>query len=113
MKTSHSATSIRRYLGRPLSVLRVMEGSERDQPMPNWLLPNPESYASAWEGVCPERPTVRPRRMVSLPVPVAALASNFSPIPRMAPPPLESSILGAVNCEVAGFDLLWSLGTAV
>ena len=41
MKTSDSSAS--RYWGSPLSVLRVMEGSERLQPKPNGPLPAPES----------------------------------------------------------------------
>jgi hypothetical protein len=41
MKTSDSSASW--YLGNPLSVLRVIEGSERFQPKPNGPLPAPES----------------------------------------------------------------------
>ena len=41
IKTSDSAASW--YLGRPLSVLRVIEGSARLHPKPNGPLPEPES----------------------------------------------------------------------
>jgi hypothetical protein len=33
------------------------------------------------------------------PVPVTGLAANFSPMPRIAPPPLGKEIDGAENCE--------------
>src|ERR1041385_4848114 len=36
---------------------------------------------------------------VSDPVPVTAFVVNFSPMPRMAPPPLGNVICGAVNAE--------------
>ena len=38
------------------------------------------------------------------PVPVMGLAANFSPIPRMAPPPLGREIVGAEIWFVAGAE---------
>lgn len=42
---------------------------------------------------------------VSEPVPVTGFALNFSPMPRIAPPPLGSVIAGAVNSDDAGPDV--------
>jgi hypothetical protein len=42
--------------GRPLSVLRVIDGRERLQPNPNGPFPAPESYDSGGCGPNPERP---------------------------------------------------------
>src|SRR5258708_14995869 len=91
-KTSDSSASW--YLGKPLSVLRVIEGSERRQPRPNGPLPAPESYASESCGPKPERPGLIARGTDTVPVPVTGLAANFSPIPRIAPPPLGNEIVG-------------------
>ena len=88
------------YWGRPLSVLRVMAGRERLQPKPKGPLPAPESYESESCGPKPERPGLVAMGTVSDPVPVTGLAANFSPMPRMAPPPLGSDILGASVCAV-------------
>ena len=93
MKTSESALS--RYWGRPLSVLRVIEGRERLQPNPNGPLPAPESYDSESCGPKPERPGLVAIGTDMEPVPVTGLAANFSPIPRMAPPPLGREMVGA------------------
>src|ERR1700730_10852640 len=43
------------------------------------------------------------------PVPLAGLAANFSPMPRMAPPPLGNEICGAVNGAVSGLAPLRSV----
>src|SRR5437763_5898186 len=85
MYTSDSALS--QYCGSPLSVLRVIEGSERCQPKPNGPSPAPESYESESCGPKPERPGLVAIGTVIEPVPVTGLAANFSPMPRMAPPP--------------------------
>lgn len=92
MKTSPSS-----YLGRPLSVFRVIDGSSTLQPRPNGVLPAPESYDSASWGPKPERPGLAGRGMVSDPVPVTGLAETFSPIPRTAPPPLGSVTAGGAG----------------
>ena len=42
----------------------------------------------------PERPGLVANGTVMAPVPVTGLTPNFSPIPRMAPPPLGSEIVG-------------------
>lgn len=49
----------------------------------------------------PERPALRAKGTVSLPVsvPVAAFAANFSPIPRIAPPPEGRLIEGGLKGE--------------
>src|SRR5690349_8746115 len=39
--------------------------------------------------------------MVRDPVPVTAFAENFSPIPRIAPPPFGKLICGAVKAELS------------
>ena len=79
------------YCGRPLSVLRVMAETESCQPSPNGPLPEPESYASDSFGPKPERPGEVMIGTIIEPVPVTGLAANFSPMPRMAPPPLGSA----------------------
>src|SRR5262245_40620661 len=105
MKTSDSAVSW--YRGNPLSVFRVIEGRERLQPNPNGPFPAPESYESASCGPKPERPGLVAIGTVIEPVPVTGLAANFSPIPRIAPPPLGSEIDGA---EIWKFSLLLPSG---
>lgn len=100
MKTSDSSLS--RYCGSPLSVLRVIVGSERDQPMPNGPLPEPESYESSSFGPKSDRAGLAGIGIVKFPVPVTGLAANFSPMPRIAPPPFGSAIAGGV--EVAALD---------
>src|SRR5215468_6553930 len=81
-----------------------MEGSERLQPKPNGPLPAPESYESASCGPKPERPGLTARGTDIEPVPVTGLAANFSPMPRMAPPPFGSEILGADHGDFSGVD---------
>src|SRR5437773_10489692 len=71
-----------------------MDGSERLQPKPNGPLPAPESYESENCGPKPERPGLVAIGTVIEPVPVTGFAANFSPIPRIAPPPLGSEIAG-------------------
>jgi len=41
---------------------------------------------------------------VNAPVPVTGLAANFSPMPRMAPPPLGKLICGGVKEDGSGED---------
>src|SRR5689334_19668027 len=67
-----------------------MLGSERLQPRPNGPFPAAESYASDSCGPNPERPGDVAIGTVMEPVPVTGLAANFSPRPRIAPPPLGS-----------------------
>src|SRR5215468_12036535 len=74
-----------------------MEGSERLQPKPNGPLPAPESYESASCGPKPERPGLTARGTDIEPLPVTGLAANFSPMPRIAPPPLGRDIDGAAT----------------
>src|SRR6266702_5962875 len=93
MYTSDSSAS--RYRGKPLSVLRVIAGRERFQPRPKGPLPAPESYESESCGPKPERPGLVAMGTVMEPVPVTGLAANFSPMPRMAPPPFGSERGGA------------------
>src|SRR5437016_14075172 len=40
--------------------------------------------------------------MLNVPLPVTELDENFSPIPRMAPPPFGSEIVGAATRNVSG-----------
>ena len=51
--------------------------------------------------------------IVIAPVPVTGLAANFSPMPRMAPPPLGSEIEGASArlAAVPAFSLRGALGS--
>src|SRR5438876_11331349 len=90
-----------------------MAGSDRLHPKPKVPLPDPESYASESCGPKPERPGLVASGTVIVPVPVTGLAANFSPMPRIAPPPLGSEITGAeeVFCPSAfrsGF-LSWTM----
>jgi hypothetical protein len=55
-------------------------------------LPEPESYESASWGPNPERPEAQGIGRLIEAVPVTALTENFSPRPRMAPPPWGSPI---------------------
>src|ERR1044071_3958951 len=97
MKRSDSSVSW--YLGSPLSVFRVIAGSDRFHPKPNGPFPPPESYDSANCGAKPDLPGETAMGTAIEPVPVTGLAANFSPMPRMAPPPLGKDIDGAENCE--------------
>jgi hypothetical protein len=72
-----------------------MDGSESDHPNPKGPLPDPESYESESCGPNPARPGLVRIGTDIEPVPVTGLAANFSPIPRIAPPPLGSEIEGA------------------
>ena len=74
--------------------MRVIEGRERLQPNPNGPLPAPESYDRDSCGPKPERPGEVAIGTVIEPVPVTGLAANFSPMLRMAPPPLGNVTLG-------------------
>src|SRR6266699_6980111 len=94
MYTSDSSAS--QYCGSPLSVLRVMAGMERAHPKPKGPLPEPESYESESCGPKPERPGLVARGTVMEPVPVTGLAANFSPMPRIAPPPLGRDMDGGL-----------------
>src|SRR6266699_3694043 len=94
MYTSDSSAS--RYCGSPLSVLRVIAGRERFQPRPKGPLPAPESYESESCGPKPERPGLVAMGTVMEPVPVTWLAPNFSPMPRIAPPPFGREMEGTL-----------------
>ena len=78
-----------------------MAGIETDHPMPNAPLPAPESYCNDSCGLNPDRAELTAMGMLSEPVPVTALAENFSPMPRMAPPPLGRLIWGALKGDAA------------
>src|ERR1700674_5647653 len=54
-------------------------------------------------GPKPDRPGLVSNGTVSAPVPVTGFAANFSPIPRIAPPPLGSEIAGMLLPP----ELLW------
>src|SRR5260370_15874652 len=56
-------------------------------PKPKGPLPAPESYERLNCGPNPERPGLAAIGTVSDPVPVIGLTANFSPMPRIAPPP--------------------------
>src|SRR5215204_5616206 len=71
-----------------------MEGRERLHPKPNGPFPDPESYESERDGPKPERPGLVNIGTVREPVPVTGFAANFSPIPRMAPPPFGRDMAG-------------------
>src|SRR5713226_3414029 len=100
MNVSDSSWS--KYWGNPFSVFRVIEGSARLQPKPNGPFPEPESYDRDSCGPKPERPGEVKIGTVKEPVPVTGLAANFSPIPRIAPPPLGSVMDGAVSWFLSG-----------
>jgi hypothetical protein len=72
----------------------MIDGSDRLQPNPKIPFPEPESYDSASCGPNPERPGLTAIGTLSEPVPVTGFAANFSPIPRIAPPPFGSVIAG-------------------
>ena len=71
-----------------------MDGSDRLQPNPKGPLPEPESYESESCGPKPERPGDVNIGTLSDPVPVTGFAANFSPMPRIAPPPFGREIEG-------------------
>lgn len=71
-----------------------MHGSERLHPNPKGPLPDPESYESESCGPKPERPDEVKIGTLRDPVPVTGFAENFSPMPRIAPPPLGNDIDG-------------------
>ena len=74
-----------------------MDGNDRVQPKPKGPFPAPESYETASCGPNSERPGLVRIGRVKPEVPVTGLAANFSPIPRIAPPPLGSDTLGAAT----------------
>lgn len=87
------------YCGSPLSVLRVIAGSDRLQPNPNGPLPEPESYERINCGPNPDLPGLVAIGTVTDPVPVTGLAANFSPMPRIAPPPFGREMAGAEKTD--------------
>src|SRR5512147_2282019 len=78
-----------------------MDGRESDHPNPKGPLPDPESYESASCGPNPARPGLVAMGTVIEPVPVTGLAANFSPIPRIAPPPLGREIDAAETWKLS------------
>jgi hypothetical protein len=72
----------------------VTDGTDSDQPNPNGPFPRPESYDKDNCGPNPDRPGLVAIGTDIAPVPVAGPAENFSPIPRIAPPPLGNEIDG-------------------
>src|SRR5215212_6108921 len=71
-----------------------MDRTDKVHPQPNEPLPAPESQASASRGPKAERASLVLCRKPCKPVPVTELTENFSPIVRMAPPPLGSDMAG-------------------
>jgi hypothetical protein len=71
-----------------------MDGSESDHPNPKGPLPDPESYESESWGPNLARPGLVAIGTVIEPVPVTGFEPNFSPSPRIAPPPLGRDIEG-------------------
>jgi hypothetical protein len=72
-----------------------------------FLLPSPATAGSVWQAKATTLMGVDNGRLPDIePVPVTGLAANFSPIPRMAPPPLGNWI----DCEegLAFVGLAWS-----
>lgn len=61
-------------------------------------------------GPKPERPGLVAMGTDIEPVPVTGLAANFSPMPRMAPPPLGNWIVGVEASELEGDGWPWSAG---
>ena len=59
------------------------------------------TYSTVHHGPNPLRPGLAPSGIVSVPVPVAELALNFSPMPRIAPPPFGNEIDGGVTAGPA------------
>src|SRR5262249_26969987 len=99
-----SDSSASKYFGRPLSVLRVIDGIDRLQPNPKGPLPAPESYESVSCGPKPERDGDVKTGTVIEPVPVTGLAVNFSPMPLIAPPPFGRVIVGALTAKFASVE---------
>src|SRR5262245_62078005 len=78
----------------PRSVLRAIAGTDRRQPEPKGPFPAPESYPSVSCGERSARPgEVKIGRLRDA-VPVTGLAWNFSPMPRIVPPPLGREMAG-------------------
>src|SRR5438477_9178805 len=73
-----------------------MVGRERAHPKPKGPFPAPESYESESCGPKPERPGLVAMGTVMEPVPVTGLAANFSPMPRIAPPPFGREMEGTL-----------------
>jgi len=95
------AVPVRTLLG-----LRVIDGSDRLQPKANGPLPEPASYDSDRSGPKPDRPTLVTIGTDIEPVPLTGLAENFSPMPRIAPPPFGNETVGgvAVNLSAPGLE---------
>src|SRR5580704_674978 len=100
MKTSQTSPS--KYRGKPLSVFRTIDGGERCQPIPKAPLPEPDSYVSCRAGPKPPRPGDMATGTWSEKVPVQALVENFSPMPRIAPPPEGSVSAGSERAPGSG-----------
>src|SRR5712671_1990660 len=97
MKVSEFSSS--KYLGSPLSVLREIDGALRCHPEPNTPFPDPELYESSSLGPKPPRVLATARGTETEAVPVTALNANFSPMPRIAPPPVGNSSRGGAEFD--------------
>ncbi|OEU61971.1 MAG: hypothetical protein BBJ57_05765 [Desulfobacterales bacterium PC51MH44] len=75
----------------------IVDGSEGLQPKPKGPLLEPESYERESCGPKPERPGDVTIGTLRDPVPVTGLAANFSPMPRIAPPPFGSDMEGMAD----------------
>src|SRR5262245_2174537 len=93
MKTSESSASS--YRGSRLSVRRVIDAGSHDQPRPNGPFPAPLLCDRPSDGPNPERPGDKARGTDIEQVPVAAAIENFSPMPRIAPPPFGKVGVGS------------------
>jgi hypothetical protein len=70
------------------------DGIDRCHPSPNGPFPGPELYERDSLGKKSERPGDENMGTVGEPVPVTGLTENFSPMPRIAPPPFGRLIVG-------------------
>ncbi len=89
---------------------RKIAGAERLQPRPNGPLPLPESYDSESAGPNLDRPGDAKIGTDIDAVPVLGLTPNFSPMPRIAPPPLGSDRLGAATMKSLRSELASGVG---
>ena len=91
MKTSDSSASW--YLGNPLSVLRVIDGRERDQPNPNGPLPIPNRRKVKVVGRSRSDRTNGDRHRHGAGA-GDRIGGKLPPMPRIAPSPFGSEIIG-------------------
>jgi hypothetical protein len=66
----------------------------------------PESYDNEKDGPKPERPGLVKIGMLADAVPVTGFAPNFSPMPRIAPPPFGTDTEGKLDWPLDGMLVL-------